>query len=75
MPESNTLFCAVSARRSRLTEAIARLATAIDYDEVTPDPIELQALAALCDDAHLTVEAARVRRWLGWLDAVPRMVA
>ncbi len=26
---------------------------------------ELQRLAALCDDRHLPIEAARIRRWLG----------
>jgi hypothetical protein len=51
-------------RRARLAEAVARMAIAIAYDDVTPTILELETLAAICDDHELPGEAARVRRWL-----------
>jgi hypothetical protein len=50
--------------QGRLAECIAKLAKAIAAGEVTPAPVELEALAVICDANHLDVEAARVRRWL-----------
>jgi hypothetical protein len=51
-------------QRQRLQAAIAKLAYAIDIGAVTPLAAELDALAFLCDEYHLTAEAARVRRWM-----------
>jgi len=50
--------------RQRLADAVAQMATAIDAGEVVPTIDELKALANICDDAHLHVEAVRVRRWM-----------
>lgn len=52
-------------RRRRLADAVADLADAIVTGEVTPDLIELQALALICDEHQLPIDAARVRRWTG----------
>lgn len=51
--------------RQRLVECIAKMARAIDAEECDPEPVELEALAAICDQAQCPAEAARVRRWLG----------
>ena len=50
-------------RRLELRDAVARMATAIARGELTPTPHELEALAQICADHFLPVEAARVRRW------------
>jgi hypothetical protein len=50
--------------RRRLKAAIAKLALAIANGEVTPLPLELQALAEICETENLPIEAARVRRWM-----------
>lgn len=52
-------------RRRNLAKAVAQLALAIAAGELRPEPVELQALAAICDDMQLPIEAARVRRWMG----------
>lgn len=52
-------------RRARLKEAVAKMAHAIESsDEVCPTHHELYALAELCDEHDLPIEAARVRRWM-----------
>lgn len=51
-------------RRRRLAEAVTALARGIADGECMPDPIELLALAQVCDDLGLPIEAARVRSWL-----------
>lgn len=48
-----------------LRKAVATLAGVIAKGTVTPARLELEALAYLCDSAHLYAEAARVRRWMG----------
>lgn len=53
-----------AARRNRLRSAITQFMAAIVAGEVTPIPAELEALAQLCDEQFLPVEAARVRRWI-----------
>lgn len=51
-------------RRLELRDAVTRLAIAIAHGEVTPQPIELEALAQICAEHFLPVEAARIRRWI-----------
>lgn len=53
-----------TTRRLRLREAIGKMADAIAAGDLTPLPIELEALAQLCDEQFLPSEAARVRRWM-----------
>jgi hypothetical protein len=53
------------ALRDELVEAVAKLAVAIDRGDVTPELLELQALAVICAAQDLPDEAARIRRWLG----------
>ena len=43
---------------------VAALADAIAAGDVEPSIAELRALAQLCDQRHLPLEAARIRRWL-----------
>jgi hypothetical protein len=52
------------ARRARLQAAVLRMAHGLAIDQVTTTRVELEALAALCEEAGLVGEAARVRRWL-----------
>lgn len=52
-------------RRHLLKATVAALAAALDALECSATREELQALAKVCDDNHLHVEATRVRRWLG----------
>jgi hypothetical protein len=52
------------ALRDELIEAVAALAVAIDAGELTPEILELQALAVICEAQGLTDEAARIRRWI-----------
>lgn len=52
------------ARRTRLAGAVAALAIGIERGECTPLPVELEALAQLCEEQWLPSEAARVRRWM-----------
>lgn len=57
-------------RRVRLRQAVAKMAVAIAAGECEPPaPVEIEALAQLCDEHFLLSEAARVRRWMGlpWL--------
>lgn len=54
-----------SDERTRMAEAVAKLAVAIDTGECRPEPLELEALAVLCDRQRLPADAARVRRWMG----------
>ena len=52
-------------RGKRLADCIARMAAAIAAGEcIPPSQVELDAIAALCDEYHLYAEAARVRRWM-----------
>jgi hypothetical protein len=53
------------SERVRLAEAVAKLALAIEVGLCQPQIDELVALASICDEQHLHVEAARVRRWIG----------
>jgi hypothetical protein len=55
---------ASSHERTRLVEAVAKLAVAIDKGERTPAPGELEALAVVCDQPRLPAEVARVRGWM-----------
>lgn len=55
---------AAAAQRDRLRAAVLRLGDAIDMELVEPCLPELEALALLCEDHRLPIEAARVRRWL-----------
>lgn len=48
----------------RLAQCVAELGAAIASGEVTPEWMELQALALICDENKLPIEAARVRRWM-----------
>jgi hypothetical protein len=50
--------------RRRLKAAVDKLALAIAKGDVTPLPLELQALAEICETENLPIEAARVRRWM-----------
>lgn len=52
------------ARRARLVAAVKHLAIDMAAGVTTWEPIELRALAAVCDEHKLPVEAARVRRWI-----------
>lgn len=52
-------------QRMRLQECVAKLGQAIAADECQPQVVELQALAAICDDAQLPIEARRIRTWIG----------
>ncbi len=52
-------------RLSSLEQVVVDLGLAIAAGEAAPDPLELEALAALCDHASLAPEAERVRGWLG----------
>jgi len=54
-------------QRERLRNAVTGLGAAIASGEVTPTPGELEALAQICVDHFLPVEAARVRRWMAAL--------
>lgn len=51
-------------RRARLQTAVHNLGVAIARGDCTPARVELEALAQVCVDAHLYVEAWRVRRWM-----------
>lgn len=51
-------------RADRLAEAVAKLAIAIEMGECTPQLVELQALAYICDEHGLPAEAMRVRWWI-----------
>jgi hypothetical protein len=51
-------------RRGDLREAVGRMATAIAHGEIAPTPCELEALAQICAEHFLPVEAARIRRWI-----------
>jgi hypothetical protein len=51
-------------RRMRLQQAVAKKARALETGAHEIDVAELQALAGICDDAHLPIEAARIRRWI-----------
>lgn len=51
-------------QRRRLAEAVDKMADAIATGELTPTIVELEALALLCDERHLPMKAARVRRWM-----------
>lgn len=53
-----------SERRARLVECVSRLAALIEAGVVTPERIELEALAQICERQFLRPEAARVRRWI-----------
>jgi hypothetical protein len=55
----------VQLRRTRLAEAIAKMATAIDLGECVPTLEELKAVVQTCDEQQLPAEASRVRRWMG----------
>jgi len=50
-------------RRDDLRHAVEQLATALVRGEVHMSATELEALAQLCAEHFLPVEAARVRRW------------
>ena len=58
-------FVSDQARRRRLAECIAKMAAAIAAGECTPTRMELLALAQICREHGLLMEAARVRRWMG----------
>ena len=64
MRESETPPETSSDDRAMLRAAVASLAVALSRGEVTPQLGELEALARICQGKGLTVEAARVRRWL-----------
>lgn len=51
-------------RQARLHAAVGKLADAIAAGEVTPLEVELEALALLCEEQYLLLDAARVRRWM-----------
>jgi hypothetical protein len=51
-------------RRGDLRDAVGRMATAIAAGEIHMDRTELEALAQICEEHFLPVEAARVRRWI-----------
>lgn len=51
--------------RLRTADAVAKMAAAIDAGTCEPTTDELKALATVCDEHHLHVEAARIRRWMG----------
>lgn len=52
-------------RRLRLRTAIERMSAAILAGECEPPTVDdLRALAELCNEHFLPVEAARVRRWM-----------
>jgi hypothetical protein len=53
-----------SARRARLVGCVTKLAALIESGTMTPEPIELEALAQICERQFLRPEAARVRRWI-----------
>ena len=58
------MSCADRARRTMLKAAVANLGVAISRGECTPQLVELEALALICDDHQLPAEATRVRRWI-----------
>jgi hypothetical protein len=49
----------------RLQQAVAQLGQAMAAGEVDKSVSELQALAGICDDAQLPIEARRIRTWIG----------
>lgn len=51
-------------QRMRLQQAVIELGQAIATGETQPEVVELQALAGICDDAQLPIEARRIRLWL-----------
>jgi uncharacterized protein YifE (UPF0438 family) len=55
----------MTTEQARLTEAVAKLAVAIESGDCTPEIEELEALLKICLHNRLPTEAARVRRWLG----------
>lgn len=50
--------------RAMLRASVANLAEALSRGWVRPQLVKLEALALICQDKGLPVEAARVRRWL-----------
>jgi hypothetical protein len=50
--------------RTRLAEAVAKLAVAIASGRCLPTLDELEALASICIAHDLPAEAARIRRWM-----------
>ncbi len=50
--------------RKRLAKCIGELGDAIAKGECVPTALELKALAQVCDEHQLPMEAARVRRWM-----------
>lgn len=50
--------------RAMLRAAVKNLGEAIARGECTPQLVELEALALICEDKGLPVEAARVQRWI-----------
>ncbi len=53
-----------SDRRAFFRKAIHQCLDEIVAGNVTPARLELDALAALCDELDLPLDAARIRRWI-----------
>lgn len=54
--------------RAVTAAAVLNLGVAIATGACTPQPIELEALALICDHHQLPMEAARVRTWLAAME-------